>query len=374
MNRLIIYNSGGTAAQIKAAADCYYKYSDATIYDAAGVTTGDITTYIGTLTDDYYHAIFICCTSQAAGATGLLSFDQVAALRAKMATGYKGTIVDSGTCQGNTTTTDIILAATASGDDDAYNGMFIETAGTTAVLRYITDYDGTSTTCVVTDTTVAVTNIDTYEVYTNDYIYEFGNTNATSGKTAVLQAWDVLFPDITYPLINAYLGGYLYCWASGTASTAAAGTITIAATVSVGNRATQTQHDTDDFYEDMYVYIYSATTGAAQYAQITAYNATTRVATLAANWGITPTGTIVYRIIDNTSELYYDRAAEIMVKTYMYDIDSATTATLNRKFIDNDLSLKLPGTDEVNQDLNYLWTDFLAKGIAVFTADALGVV
>jgi len=375
MNRLIIYNSGGTAAQIKAAADCFYKYSDATIKDVNGVTTADITTYIGTLTDAYYHAIFICCTTQAADPTsGALMFNHVASLRAKMAAGYEGTVVDSGTCQANATVTEIVLATTASASNDTYNGMFIETTGTTAVLRYISDYVGNTRACTTTTTTTAIATTETYEVYTNDYIYEFGNTNAVSGKTAVLQAWDVLYPDAQYPLVNHYIGGYLFAWNAGTAQAAAAGTITLAATISAGDRSTQTQHDTDDFYNDMYVYIYSGTLGVAQIAKISDYNGTTKVATLSANWGITPTGTIVYRVIDNTSEALYDRAAEVMIKTYMYDIDSAGAMAINKRLIDLYGSLTITGTDEPTQDLKYLWDDFLYRGKAIFTADALGVV
>jgi|GEM_PF-3611562 len=375
MNRLIIYNSGGTAAQIKAAADCFYKYSDATIKDVNGVTTGDITTYIGTLTDAYYHAIFICCTTQANAASSLLSFNQVAALRAKMAAGYEGTVVDSGTCQANATVTEIVLASTASASDDTYNGMFIETTGITAVLRYISDYVGNTRACTTTTTSTAITTTETYEVYTNDYIYELGNTNATSGKTAVLQAWDVLFPDVQYPLVNHYIGGYLFAIASGTAQAVnTPGQITLSATVDVGNRMTQTEYDVDDAVADMYIYIYSATTGAAQYAKITAYNATSRVATLDANMPILPTGTAVYRIIDNTSEAFYDKATELMVKTYMYDIDSAVSMATNKRLIDLYGSLAITGTDEPTQDLTYLWNDFLYRGKAIFTADALGVV
>lgn len=375
MNRLIIYNSGGTATQIKAAADCFYKYSDATIYDVNGVSTGDITTYIGTLVAASYHAIFICCTTQANAASSLLTFNQVAALRAKMAAGYEGTVVNSGTCQANATVTEIVLATTASASNDAYKGMFIETTGTTAVLRYISGYVGATRTATTTTTTTAITTTETYEVYTNDYIYELGNTNATSGKTACLQAWDVLFPDVQYPLINTYIGGYKFAIASGTAQAInTPGQMTLSATVDAGNIMSQTEYDVDDALVDMYLYVYSATTGAAQYAKITAYNATSRVATFSANMTILPTGTAVYRIIDNTNEAYYDIAAELAIKTYMYDIDSAGAMEINKRLIDLYKNLTIAGTDEPTQDLNYLWNDFLYRGKAIFTADALGVV
>lgn len=375
MNRLIFYNSGsGTATQIKAASDVYYKYHDATIKDLSGISTGDIDTYIGTLTDDTYDEIWVCCTTNATAATGILSFQQLGNLRAKMAVGKKGTVVDEGTCQANSTVTEIILAATASDEDDAYNGMFIETTGTTAVVRYISDYVGLTTTATVLTTTTAITTTETYEVYTNDYIYTVGDTNAVSGKTACLLAWDVLFPDVTYPLINTYLGGYQFAMNLGTAQAVGAATITLAANIVAGGRASQTEHETDSFYKGMYVYIYSATTGAAQVGLISTYVGSTRVATVSANWGISLTGTVVYRIVDNLDEALNDKATEIMVKTYMYDIDAIASVELNKRFIDYNNALKLVGTKEADQDLDYLWNDFLYRGKAIFAADALGVV
>jgi hypothetical protein len=47
---------------------------------------------------------------------------------------------------------------------------------------------------------------------------------------------------------------------------------------------------------------------------------------------------------------------------------------INKRLIDLYGSLTISGTDEPTQDLNYLWNDFLYRGKAIFTADALGVV
>ena len=172
--RLIIYNSAAAVSspsQLFAANLALMKYPSATVKDVAGVTTGDITTYVTTtLVDDTYTDIFICCTTQAAGATGLLSFDQVAALRSKMITASKGTTVRANTCQANVTATEILLDSGASASNDYYNGMFIETAGTTPVLRYISDYVGSTKACTVNTTTIAVTNTETFIVYTNTNI------------------------------------------------------------------------------------------------------------------------------------------------------------------------------------------------------------
>lgn len=378
MNRLLIYNSGGSASNLKAAADVFYAYPGATVKDINGLTgtpTGTLYDWIETLVDDTYDEIFICCTSSAATTTGTMPFDRIASLRVKMKVGKKGTVVNSGTCQANATVTEIKLAATASAVNDAYKAMFIETTGTTAVSRYISGYVGATTTATTLTTTTAITTTETYEVYTNDYIYEVGNTNATSGKTPVLQAWDIMFPDITYPAINAYIGGYKFAMASGTAQAInVAGQMTLSATVDVGNILTQTEYDVDDALVDMYLYVYSATTGAAQYAKITAYNATSRVATFDAAMGILPTGTAVYRIVATIDEVLYDKAAELMISTYMYTCNAAAVRAINQKLIDNDGTLLNLGTTEVGQDLDYLWNDFLYRGKSIFLADALAVV
>ena len=120
-NHLIIYNSGGTAQQIIAANIAFHEHPDADVEDVSAVTTGDITTMIGTLTDDNYTNIYIACTSQEAAATGVISFDQIAALRAKMITASKGTTVRANTCQANGTGTLIKLDAAASASIDFYN-------------------------------------------------------------------------------------------------------------------------------------------------------------------------------------------------------------------------------------------------------------
>jgi hypothetical protein len=77
----------------------------------------------------------------------------------------------------------------------------------------------------------------------------------------------------------------------GQAAAVTAGTITFAASPTKGELI-----NLDDYYAGSLVRVYSATTGMLQTRQITAYNATTRVATLQTNWGTTPTGTILYEI------------------------------------------------------------------------------
>lgn len=77
---------------------------------------------------------------------------------------------------------------------------------------------------------------------------------------------------------------------SGTAQAGAAGTITLASGAS----------STDDLYKGQLVKIYGAT-GAGQTRTITAYNGTTKVATVAWNWITNPDATSTYAIIASGS-------------------------------------------------------------------------
>ena len=78
---------------------------------------------------------------------------------------------------------------------------------------------------------------------------------------------------------------------AGTAQSGAAGTITLqSGATSITNA-----------FERSYIYIISGT-GSGQNREITAYNGTTKVATVSPNWGVNPDNTSVYRIV--TQEHY----------------------------------------------------------------------
>jgi hypothetical protein len=78
---------------------------------------------------------------------------------------------------------------------------------------------------------------------------------------------------------------------AGTAQNGASGTITLqAGATSITNA-----------FERSYIYIISGT-GSGQSREITAYNGTTKVATVSPNWGVNPDNTSVYRIV--TQEHY----------------------------------------------------------------------
>jgi hypothetical protein len=373
--RLILYNSAynvSTPAQLMATNLAYAAHPDATLKDVAGITTNNITAYIATLTDDYYTDIYICCATQLAGATGLVSFDQVASLRAKMITANKGTTVRANTCQANVTTTDIILDASASASNDTYNAMFIVTDGVTDVYRYIQDYTGASKTCLVTDTGTAITSTETFVVYTNTHIFELGNIDAATAKTPAYLMWENLWPNTPVPCAVNYLGGYLFCECSGTATAVAAGTITLdatGATRSVGDAMTLAQMVVADAVKDMWVYIYSASTGAWQSRKITASAVTTAVCTLESNWDVTPTGTVVYRVVSQTEKQKADRAMEIWAKAVLWNPAALEAKQAIEKLTNYYGELDTNLDTEVSQDLTFL-SECVKLGDFAFRADA----
>jgi hypothetical protein len=396
--KLIIYNSGNTGTQILSYNTALYTHPDAELKDLNTVAKADIDTWIGTLTDDNYIGIYICCDTAAVaggGATdGKIDYDQLALLDSKMATAYKGTSVVTGTCQVNAVTTSILLATTASAVNHTYRYMFVKTAGTTAVYRYISAYTGATRTCTVTDTGVAVTNVDTYVVYTNTYIYAYGDT-AVTGKTAAYRYWQLLYPDTTPPAIVSYLGGYKYAYATGTPTAVGASSITLAVAPATGDIATVAQHATDDFYKDKFVYIRAATYGAGQVRKITGYDGTTRVATLDAAWtvdpymiagGVTvPTTSVEYSILDEpqantrtlTEEQYpwllADKAADIACRMYLWDPTSANAKAIVKLLIDRNGSLA-NSPAATTTDWIFMWGDFLKCGKAAFRANAYNIV
>ena len=374
-SRLLFVNSAynvSTPAQLLAANLVMAKYPDVTVKDINAVTTGDITTYIGTLSADTYTDIFVSTTVQTVGATGLLSYDQVGSLRAKMITASKGTTVRANTCQANAVVTSILLDASASAVDDTYNDMYIVTAGVTAVSRYITNYTGISVTATVATTVTAITATETFIIYTQTNIYLYGNIVAATAKNAGYNAWNSLWPSTPAPLLVVYTGGYKSVQCSGTATAVAAGTITLdatGATRSVGDVMPLATMIVADAVADMWVYVYSATIGAWQSRKITASAVTTAVCTLESNWDVTPTGTVVYRVVSDVDKVRADRALEIYIKANWSDVTNAQAKSEVHDLINYYGDLDENKTDEPSYDRDLL-AEAIKLGSFAFKADA----
>jgi len=156
MNKLVIFSSlkALLGQSIATAGVCSvhgnYPGSGAsmTFKDFKGLTTGNITSYIGGLTANTYHSIYVALPSSATNATNTLMQDYIAGLDVNIIAANRGSVnnqVNTGTCQSNSTTTNIILASTASAVDDYYKGMFIKTTvGGVSTYHYCTGYTGAS--------------------------------------------------------------------------------------------------------------------------------------------------------------------------------------------------------------------------------------
>lgn len=190
-------------------------------------------------------------------------------------------IIRSSTAQAGAATT-ITLDASASATDDFYNDQFIYIlSGTGAGQgRIISDYNGT--TKVTTVSTWAV-NPDATSVFV---ITPFGSVPGASAPTAAQVAdavWDEAMADHR---AEGSFGTMLQAFQKGTAQAGASASITLDAT---GASATT------DFYKYAVVEIVAGT-GIGQSRQITAYNGSTKVATVDPAWTTAPDATSEYVI------------------------------------------------------------------------------
>lgn len=181
--------------------------------------------------------------------------------------------IESGTAQAGAATT-ITLAAGESATDDFYNDQFIYILSGTGVGqgRIISDYNGT--TKVATVSTWAV-NPDATSVY---QITPFGSVPGASAPTAAQVAdavWDEAMGD---HVSEGSFGTMLQGFHEGTAQAGTSSSLTLDATGS---------SSTTDFYKYAVIEIVAGT-GASQSRQITAYNGTTKVATVDPAWSTTP--------------------------------------------------------------------------------------
>lgn len=198
------------------------------------------------------------------------------ALSGHVAAGSTGAalfIVRSGAAQAGASTT-ITLDASASAVDDFYNDQAIYIVSGTGVGqgRIISDYNGT--TKVATVSTWATTP-DATSVFV---IRPFGAIPGASAPTAAQVAdavWDEAMADHQ---TEGSFGTMLQSFHEGTAQAASSTSITLDAT---GSSATT------DFYRYSVIEIVSGT-GANQSRQITAYNGTSKVATVDPAWTTTP--------------------------------------------------------------------------------------
>ena len=322
-------------------------------YDTKGKDKAAMDTLIDTITDGSCTRVVVSNPTQATySAAGLFIYDQLAYLDICLATANKGTSVNAGTCRSNATVTEIILGTGASDQDDTYNGMYIKTAGTTAVYRVITDYVGTTRACTVATTTTAITTTETYIVYQSAYVDVIGD--ASTNELACHVAWTTLFPNTNPPKLIQIMGGYgtgfkNYAVNNITADSATNTTLTDATVF------------TADAEIGKWLGIISGTTGGGEIQLITD-NTTTYVTVNP--FRITPTGTIKYQISDTKEWCLANYFLPYAIKAYL-QLDNTVTNKALKKMLDKYDILKRTSAPPNAIGDDELVLSYVAKGQAI---------
>jgi len=338
----------------------YSKNYQITSYDTKGLAESPLASLIATIAATTHSRVMVHCGTQATySAAGLLTYDQIASLDAKLITANKGTVVISGTCGSHSTATEIVLTgADVSTVDDHYNGMYIKTAGTTAVYRYITDYVGSTKTCTVATTTTPITTTETFIIYTNACIDLIGDADST--KLACRVAWDTLFPTVHPPMLIQIMGGY-------DGSTFAAYKITgvtadSAATSNGISTLSKSAYFTASAQIDKWLGIISGTTGGGEVHQI--LSNTTGALTLTEIYKIVPTGTIVFQICDTKEWCLANYSLPYAIKAYL-QLDNAKTNKILKSMLDKYNILQNANTKQAAGDDQLVLT-YVQRGKCIF--------
>ena len=300
----------------------YAGSNDITSYDTKGKNKSALDSLIATVSAGTCTRILVSNGTQATySVAGKFIYDQIGTLDSLLKTANKGTSVRAGTCQSNSTVTNIVLDSGASAVDDYYKGMWIKTAGTTAVYRYITGYTGTSKIATCATTTTAISTTETFIVYTNAYIDLIGD--AVSTTNICRSAWDTLFPTVVPPMIVQVMGGYNTGFAAYEVDGVTADSVT-------ANTLVDATVFTASAEIGKWLGIPSGTTGGGEVQKILSNTTTTLTVT---PFRITPTGTIKYQISETQEWCLANYYLPYAIKCYL-QLDNAGTNKILKKMLD----------------------------------------
>ncbi len=326
-----------------------------------------------------YDQIYILCPCTDTGGNKIMNFDTYARLRVKLTD--DGTTETTGTSViTNSDTSHLQLSADAQAND-YYNGMVINSTGGTGtanidarILDYvnadnIAEIGGAAWTDPAGDTT--------YEIYDlTDYIIELNV--AAGGKDVSLIIWEYLSKQFlslatapTPPLLFHYLGAYKFAEDLGLSPACTGTTLKVVATAGDGAIIADGDRE-NDIFNDMWVCIVSAATGAGQVRQITDYVQSTELATVA-TWDTTPTTDatdIYYRIHDKRSDCFRDYYMKEFFETYMTDITDGQSLTIFQRLIDESGNLK-EGENPMGATVQNLPTLYECLSVGKHCFDAL---
>lgn len=357
---LIIYSTA-TADAIVAAMTaikyCHENTHTVTLKDLTGIATGDVDTYLGTLTADTYDNIYLACPCEATSnstPTGTINCTQQYTLRALLKTASQGTLSDEISNATTYSATTIGDSAITDWTTNSLAGSFVVLTGGTGANQLSEVKSNTTTVATIRGTFYDVPDSSTdFKTLTGCQLYLYGktHTDTSTTKTPAVLAWESLYPTTAMnPLTSALGGNGDYSIQSGTSTGIGATSLTDSSAPFVASALI-----------GKYVQIYSATTNGYQYGLITA-NSTT-VLTVAGGWSMakTPTGTPTYKIVDSLSRVFRDLYSKYFVLTYLTDPSVSESDNIFAKVNDN-----------VN-GWSYFAGTVLSKGSIMFEALRLGV-
>lgn len=342
---LILYTSATADSLIAAAQHYVYCQANgytATLKDLKAIATGDIDTYISTLTAATYDKIMVDCPCDGPVGTATISTAQQYTLRALLKLANQGTL--SAVITNPDTHTSTTLGLTGlTWTVNALTGAFIYIAAGTGAGQIATIKSNTATVATIWGSAFATTpDGSTTAAYTitGMSLYCCGTAHTTTAYKAIASitelAWKAVYPNNTIPLIGSFLGGEPgYALYTSTSTTLAAGTLTC---------STASADWTTDCFKGMYCQIYSASTNSYQYANIASNSTTVLTLTLddaTHYWSrhLTPTGNAVFKIVGTLSEVFNDLYIKYYILTYLSDLTSSTVLAEYVDLMDTHLNL-----------------------------------
>ena len=237
--------------------------------DSVGVQKVDVVAFGATVGTFASGIPSVDLTTSAKNAVADAVFDEdITGHRAANSAGAMLQPLHSGACQAGGSGTTVVLASGASSANDYYNGDllvgWVTADGTNKFADYITDYVGATRTATVTGIPVSPDATYTYAVLPGGTIPGASAPTADDNAAAV---WNAL--TASYETVGSF-GERFKPIRRDTAQSGTTSSIVLDASASV----------TTDYYKYAIVYVLSGT-GAGQARQITAYNGTSKAATVA---------------------------------------------------------------------------------------------
>ena len=288
VRRITDYNIGTLACTV---APAWETNPDATTTyeilapEGTGIPKADIVAYSGTAGTFSGGRPEVNLSSSALTAAADAVLDEsLAGHLAANSLGARLQAMHSGACQAGGGATTVVLASGASSTDDYYNGDlvvgWVTADGTGKFADYILDYVGATRTATVTGIGVSPDATYTYVVIPGGTIPGASAPSASDNAAAVWNAAMASF------VAAGSFGERFAVIRRNTAQAGASASITLDASASA----------TTDYYKYEQVHVVAGT-GAGQARQITAYNGTTKVATVAPAWTTAPGADSVFLIL-----------------------------------------------------------------------------